>query len=175
MSRRISLNMRRMMDAASTDEVEVVLLSFTHPSLDRPVRLSTDNADRISRDPLVYGTRSTWDGADPDADPYLFVVADAVLPGDLEDGPTPAHLVLDNLDASIAEILQSFTDYASVRMAVVFASAPNEIVAEFHELTLISATGTASEITLQISRLPIEDETVPMERFTKNRFPGLFR
>jgi hypothetical protein len=42
-------------------------------------------------------------------------------------------------------------------------------------MQLISADGDAAEVALTISRAPIEEESVPMERFTKDRFPGLFR
>ena len=173
--RRISVNARSAHDAASTDEIEVVLIQIEHPQLAAPVRLSTDPTERISVDPLTYGTRSTWLGANPVTSPFLFILASAELPGDQEDAPASTALVLENVDVDLAVLLRSFTDRPTVHMAVVLASSPNLIEAEFRGLSITGADGNAGEITLQISRAPIEEETVPMDRFTKERFPGLFR
>ena len=173
--RRVSLNARAAHDAATTAEIEVALFVIEHADLDAPLRLSTDPGERISTEPLIYGTRSTWDGADPQADPYLFVLASAELPSDLEDAPAAANIVLENVDNDIAALLRSFTDLATIHMAVVLASDPDLTEAEFRDLKLVSSSGDASELTLSISRRPIEDESVPMDRFTKDRFPGLFR
>ncbi|TMV09815.1 hypothetical protein FGK63_01725 [Ruegeria sediminis] len=173
--RRVSLNARSAAEAATTDEVEIALFSITHPYLDAPVRLSTDPTERLSVEPLMYGTRSAWDGADPVTDPYLFVLASAELPSDQEDAPATATIVLENVDNDIAALLRSFTDLPVVNMAVVLASSPDVVEVEYRDLRIVGAEGDASEISLQISRRPIEDETVPMDRFTKDRFPGLFR
>lgn len=175
MSRRISLNARAAQETAGTAEVEVALFVIEHADLDTPVRLSTDPTERLSTDPLRYGTRAPWMGADPATDPYLFVLASAEFPSDVEDAPAGAVLVLENVDNDIARLLRSFTDRATVHMAVVLASSPDLIEAEFRDMQLISADGDAAEVALTISRAPIEEESVPMERFTKDRFPGLFR
>ncbi|WP_102226876.1 hypothetical protein [Acidimangrovimonas sediminis] len=175
MSQIVSLNARNANDAASTAETEVALFVIEHPSLDAPLRLATDWSERISDEPLMYGLRSTWQGADPATDPYLFVLASAEVPGDLEDGPGPATIVLENVDNDIIAVLRSITDRATVHMAVVLASSPDLVELEFLGLKLISADYDAAQITLSISRQPIEDEAVPSARFTKDRFPGLFK
>lgn len=151
--RRVSLNARRAQDSATSGEIEVILVVFTHPSLDAPLRFSTDNTDRISTDPLIYGTRSTWDDADPLSDPYHFVLAEASVPGDLEEGVSPAQIMLVDLDSRIAEVLRSFTDFATCHMAVVYASTPDTPEAEFRDMKLVSVSGDGNEITLQITRL----------------------
>ncbi len=173
--RRLSLNARAALDAATTDEIEIVLLTVEHDDLPAPVRLSTDPTERLSIEPLMYGTRSSWFGADPATDPYLFVLASAEFPSDLEDTPAAATLVLENVDNEIAQLLRSFTDRPTVHMAVVLASSPDLIEAEFRNLKIVGVDGNAGEVSLSISRAPIEDEHVPMDRFTKDRFPGLFR
>lgn len=173
--RLVSLNARTAYDAATTDEVEVALFVFTHPTLSAPVRLSTDPTERLSTEPLAYGTRSMWMDADPATDPYQFVLASAAMPEDHEDGPGAAEIVLDNVDARLAETLRAITNRATVHMAIVFASSPDVIEAEFRNLSLMSADADIDRIVLQISRQPIEEESVPMDRFTKQRFPGLFR
>lgn len=170
--RRLSLNARTALDDEYSGEVEVVLLCFDHPELAAPIRLSTDNAVRISVDPEVYGTVSMWRGATPD-DPYLWVIASAVLPSDTEDAPAQATIVLENLDSGMAALLRSFTSPATVSLAVVMAASPNRIEAEYTGLILASADITAGEIALALSRDEIELEPFPAGRLSKHRFPGL--
>ncbi|MDF3420146.1 hypothetical protein HKX23_17495 [Sulfitobacter sp. KE29] len=173
--RRVSLNARTAYDAATTDEVEVALIMIEHPLLDAPVRLSTDPTERLSTDPLMYGTRSTWMESNPAIEPFLFILASTDIPSDLEDAPAAAAIVVENVDSDIAETLRSFTDRPTVHMAVVMASSPDLIEVEFRGMVMVGSSGNAGEITLEVSRAPIEEESVPMDRFTKNRFPGMFR
>ncbi len=175
MSQLISLNARLMQDADSSGEIQVVLIEITHADLDAPVRLSTDNTERVSEPPdIAYGTRSSWRGADPLNDPYLWIIASTVLPGDQEDAPAAASLVLENVDASIITLLRSFTEPADVAMAVVLASSPDVIEAEFGGMQIISMDADAGAITLSISRELVEDEPFPSGRMSYARFPGLF-
>ena len=175
MSRSISKAARQAFDDATSSDGEIALFVFEHETLDAPLRLSTDPTERISSDPPAYGTRSTWDGADPSTDPYLFVLMSAELPGDQEDTPAAPAIVLENVDNDIAALLRSFTNMATVHMAVVLASSPDFVEFEYRDLKLLSVDGNAEEVRLSISRRPVEDENVPMDRFTKDRFPGMYR
>lgn len=171
--RRLSLNARLSLDAPASQEIHVLLLHIEHPSLSAPIRLSTDNTVRISDEPLVYGTRSSWRGADPTRDPFLWIIASALIPSDLEDAPAAATIVLENLDVGMTTLLRSMTDPASLSMAVVLASSPDLVEAEWSGLSLVSSEITADEITLQFSREEIEVEPFPMARLSRERFPGL--
>ncbi|WP_172298365.1 hypothetical protein [Pseudoruegeria sp. HB172150] len=170
----LSLNARAARDAQSTDEVEVMLFSFDHDNLDAPLRVSTDPTERISTEPLLYGTRSSWLGADPETEPYLFTVASAGLPDDTEEGGGTIELILSNLSVEIAKTLRSFTDRATVDIAVVLASSPDEIEDELRGLKLIESSGDASDYRLVITRDPVEEESVPTDSFSKARFPGMY-
>lgn len=125
--------------------------------------------------PLMYGTRSSWRGADPQAEPFLWILASAVIPGDQADAPASAQLVLDNLDAQITEVLRSYTDLASVNLAVVLAETPDVIEAEFLDLKLVAAEGTDASVTLSLSREELELEHFPAGRMIRTKFPGLHR
>jgi hypothetical protein len=173
MSRRLSLNARLAQDGLAPEQIEVVLIEITHSDLDTPIRLSTDNTERLSDDPIMYGTRSSWNGADKSSEPFLWIVASAVLPGDAEDAPASAQIVLDNLDAGIAELLRSFIEPATARIAVVMAATPDEIEGEWHGLQLASADGNAGEISITLTREEIEQEHFPPGRMTRHKFPGL--
>lgn len=172
--RRLSLNARIAYDAPVSAEIEAVLLHIEHPELDGPIRLSTDNTERLSSDPLYYGTRSSWRAADPGSEPFLWVVASAVLPSDQEDQPAAATIVLSNLDSAMLELLRSFRDPARVAMAVVLASSPDQIEAEW-EMELTGFDADAGEISLQLSREEIENEMFPAARMSRSRHPGLHR
>lgn len=173
--RRVSLNQRQSFEVHSTAEVEVALFVFEHEDLAEPVRLSTDPTERLTLEPLTYGTRSTYGGAKPAYQPYQFVLVSTDLPSDLEDAPAEATLILENVTNRIAETLQSINTRATAHMAVVLASSPNQIEAEWRDLKLIRVDGDASEVTLTLSREPIEEESCPTDRMTKQRFPGLHR
>ena len=175
MTRRMSLNARLAQDAAHSAEIEVVLIMVEHPDLAAPIRLSTDNADRISVEPLIYGTRSTWRGSDPATEPFLFILASAEMPSDLEGAPAEASIVIEAVTGEVARLLRSFTSRATVHMAVVLASSPDIVEFEATGMRLMLAEGGAGEVTATIGREPVEEESLPGLRFTKDRFPGLHR
>lgn len=173
--REISLTTRLSGEEASSSAVEVALLEISHVTLAAPIRLSTDPTERLGTEPLAYGTRSAWRGADPETEPFLFLPIAAELPGDQDDVPAAATLRLANLSAEIGAALRSITSPAAVAIGVVMATSPDLAEVEFDGLLLVAASGDAGEIRLELSRRPIEDESVPMDRFTRDRFPGLFR
>lgn len=171
--RRISINARAAHDDETTDETEIVLIKITHPDLDEPVRLSTDPTERLSLEPLAYGTRSKWQTTDKS--PFMFVLLSVMVPDDKDDAPAAATLVLEAVDNRMVDILRSTTERATVDMAVVLASSPDLVEAEWFDMRLVSASGDASEITLQISKEAVTAEPWPAARMTKARFPGLHK
>lgn len=172
MSRRLSLNARMAPEAAASADIEVVLIRIDHPDLDAPIRLSTDPTERLSTDPLLYGTRSTWRGANPVIEPYHWVLASAVLPGD-EDAPAQAQIVLENLDSTLSEEVLSVTGPARVSIAVVMADSPDLVEEEWLGLLGTAADITAAEVLISVGRDEIELEPFPAGRMSRRRFPGL--
>ena len=174
MTRAISLNARRSLDAAATEDFFVVLLEITHPNLETPLRLSTDPTERISTEPLVYGTRSSWRGADPVTDHWQFVAAALELPSDQEDVPAAVRITLDLFDATLPALLRSFETRATANIALVMASDPDTLEQQFLGLEVTGGTYGA-QVAISASRKPIEEEGAPMDIIGKQRFPGLFR
>lgn len=171
--RRVSLNMRLAQDAESSSEIYAALFEINHPDLDKPIRLSTDNTERLSVEPLYYGTRSTWRGANPVTDPYLWAIASVLLPSDQEETPAAGTLILENLDARMVQVVRSYQGIAALHLAVVLASSPNLIEAEYTNMEIVSTDIDAGEIVLSYSREEIEMEPFPAHRMTKQYFPGL--
>lgn len=162
-------------EAQSSDEVEIALFHIEHEALDAPIRIASGWTERLTEDPLTYGARSKWLGADPVTEPFLYLLMSAEIPGDMDDAPAGASIILDNVDRGIGDILRSITHpRATVHMAVVLASDPDTPELEVHDLKLMEADGSNGEHTLVISREPIEAESIPADRMTRDRFPGLF-
>ncbi len=168
------MNERLSQEAGSSAEIRMALFEISHADLPQPIRLSTDNTERLSIDPLYYGTRSTWRGANPVTDPYLWVVASTLLPSDKEETPAGGTLVLENLDAEMVRTVRSYKDMATIAMAVALASSPNLLEAEYTDMEILSADIDAGEIVLTFSREEIEMEPFPADRMTRNNLPGLF-
>ncbi|WP_411836698.1 hypothetical protein [Paracoccus sp. ME4] len=157
----------------TTDEVYVALFRIDHASLAAPIRLSTDPTERVAEEPVIYGTRSAWAGANPLLEPYLWAIADAILPSDLEDAPATAQIAIEALDHAIIETVRSITSPPTIRMAVVLASTPDVVEAEWSNLLITTVDADAGEIILTISREEIENEFFPAGRMSRDRFPGL--
>ncbi|GAA4218650.1 hypothetical protein GGQ68_002518 [Sagittula marina] len=168
---RISLTARDQLDAQSSAEVEVLLLYLNHPSFDGPVRVSTDPTVALSYEPLMYGTRSTWIDGTPEE--YLFVAAGIERPSDQEDEPASSRIVLDNFDAASVTALRQFSDFATAHLAIVLASTPDLIEYEWRDLQLMGISYGNGALSLSLSRDPIENDNVPMDSMTPQRFPAL--
>ncbi|CAM5658761.1 hypothetical protein MAUB1S_11472 [Mycolicibacterium aubagnense] len=182
MSRAISLNAARQIDATATDALAVFLVIIEHIDLAEPLRISSNNADRISTEPLTYGTRSTYgnntlpDGPNKDTPkPFYFTGMQVIPPDDEDDTEPTATLVVDVLDTDIVGLLTSTTVPATGRIAIVMGDTPNLVEIETIGLTLKSANGDWGQVALKLSMADLYDEPFPATRMSKERFPGLHR
>ncbi len=175
MSRRVSLNARQMQDAQASPEIEVVLFYITHPELSSPIRLSTDNKDELSLDPYIRGTRSTWMGSNPVTEGFAHIIAEAVLPSDMDDAPAAGQIALALVDQALVTAVRAVSTVPTVHIAVVLASSPNLIEYEVRDLDIVSHDIGADEVVLTFSRADIENDPCPAGRMTKDSFPGLHK
>ncbi len=174
----LTLNNRRAIDATASDEVEVALIRITHSSISEPVRLSTDPTSVVSIDPLIYGTYSTWLApvGSIAAVTYLFGLVSTALPDDQEDQAQSSKLVLEVVDQDMARVCRSINDRdGRVDLAVVHASTPNLLTAQFLGIPLTMAEGDAAQIVLTLSRQSMADEPFPCGRMTRAVTPGVIR
>jgi hypothetical protein len=161
----IPLSARRSMFEERSPELEVLLVTITHVDLDEPVRLSSDPTERLSTDPLIYGTTSN-------GNEFLFVLMGAILPDDRKGSPPRTSLTFDNIDSRYVELARSFTSPAYVDLKVVFASAPNLVTQHYTGLRMTRVSYDESSMTFDISRELFLSEPFGA-RQTKNFFPGL--
>lgn len=96
-----------------------------------------------------------------------------MLPGDADDAPATAQIVLENLDSELVELVLSITTPPDIDIAIVLASAADPIEEEHIGLQVISADINAGEIVLSLSRESSGLEPFPPGRLAKLRFPGL--
>jgi hypothetical protein len=161
----IPLTVRASMYAEHTDEVEVALITIDHDDLDAPVRLSSDPTERLSSDPLRYGTTSNGNEFD-------FVLMQAVTPDDRKGTPPRVQLVMENVGFDVVEVAQSFTTPGTATIEMVLASAPDTVIQTFRELSIVRCSWDESSATFELSREPFVSEPFGA-RQTKNFFPGL--
>ncbi len=161
----IPLTVRSAMYAEHSEECEVALVTITHPDLDAPVRVSSDPTERLSVEPLRYGTRSG-------GNEFEFVMMSAIVPDDRKGTPPRVALVFENVGFDVVEVAQSFTDPATASIELVLASAPNLVIQAYRGLRIVRCTIDESSATFDLSREPFVSEPFSA-RQTKNFFPGL--
>ena len=168
MARIVSLNARAAMQGQQTDQVPVMLVTIRHPELSAPAYLSSDPTERISADPLVYGTRHN-------GLVFPFVLMGSVLPDDQDRSPPKSTLVFENVERDMAKPLRSILSPVTVDLVVVLAGTPDVVEARFTRLRGTRASYDDSQIAFDISREPFTSEPMPAGRMTAERFPGLHR
>lgn len=175
MTRPISYNARVSQDEAVSDEVAVVLMEFRHPSTSAALRLSTDPTERLTTSPLAYGTRSTWRGADPATEPFVFAMVQVELPGEMKDTGIEMRMYVSALDSTLLSTLRSFRTFATCHAGLFRASAPDIPEAQWPDLVLTDASMSDSTVELVLRSRQIEAEIFPAAHMTQNRFPALYR
>ncbi|MGW1423666.1 hypothetical protein ACWAT4_26500 [Bradyrhizobium manausense] len=164
----ISFTFREAFNAPSTDVAPIVLAELTPDGGDTQY-LSSDPTQRLSLDPLTYGTRSN--GRD-----YLFVLMKMSWPDDQDSSPPAASLNFANVAEDMAAAARSVTPgrQADVVLKLV-STADVDFVEETYVMKATGATYNATQVSLTVSREPIESEPYPAQRMTKQRYPGQFR
>lgn len=161
----IPLTVRGAMYAEHSEEIEIALVTITHPSLDAPVRVSSDPTERLSVDPLRYGTKSR--GAE-----YDFVLMSAIVPDDRKGTPPRVALIFENVGFDVVTVAQSFTNPATAAMELVLASAPDTVIQAYRGLRIVRCAFDDVTATFDLSREPFVSEPI-CARQTKNFFAGL--
>jgi len=168
-----SVSFREAFNAESTDEYPVALAEITPAGASEPVRICSEPVQRLSSDPLRYGVVHN-------GEEYEWVIMSVGLPDDQQGKPPSTTLIFENVVEDMAATVRGVTPgtQADVVLKVVLSSAPDEIE-ERYVMKATSASYNAMQVSLDISREPIESEPWPAFRMTKNGqifgFPGLFR
>jgi hypothetical protein len=169
MPRSVSLNMRTALGDENTSEVLVVLCRITHPLLSGgPLLLSTDPTERITSDPLVYGTRSQ-------GEVYYFTMISALLPDDVRGASPSISLVFEIVTRDLVKIARSVRSPADLELRLVRAASPNYIEQAFTKMKTRIRRYSDRTMTIEASRDSYDRESYPAHRPGPSRFPGMYR
>lgn len=143
--------------AASTDQAFLTLLTFTHPNLATPIRV-TNNTQNV-----VSGGQT-----------YIAFPFTLTPPSAGENAQT-AGIAIANADRRVAQAIESLLDPVSVSIRIVLASSPNTVEYQFDGLNLIDVSWTNDVLRGSLVREQYTREMFPLIRVTPGRFPSLFR
>jgi hypothetical protein len=156
MSRTLSPAARRSANAAETDEVWLVLLTFTHASLEEPLRFVNNYASVESRGDL-----------------FIAFPFEIELPGEDAEGLTDARIRIDNIDRQIVRAVREMAEPPDVTIEIVLASQPDTVEAAFDGLVMRDVGYDAVMVTGVLRFEQIMQEPVTLQ-MTPSRLPGLF-
>lgn len=167
MSRTVSVTMREAMNSQETSEITVGLLTITHPSFPTPLLLSSDPTERLSDEPLTYGTTSR-------GDTYIFCPMVVSLPDDIGERAPTARLMIENISQNIVEKIRGISEPGIGKLEIVLASSPDDVEIGYPDFEIKRAVYNANIITLELSIDALTDEPFPADTFNPSGFPGLF-
>lgn len=156
MPRTFSTAATTSINAQSTDEVWLTLVTITSSEVPAPLRFVSNNQSVTSRGNV-----------------FIAFPFDLDFPGQDEESPGEARLMIDNIDRSIVNFVRSISIPPKVSIEVVLASSPDTVEASFSNMTLRNVTYDAKTVSglLKFEDIVIEPVTYAM---TPERFPGQF-
>lgn len=157
MSRNTTLATRTAINASGTGEVFLILLTLSHPTLEEPLRVTSDAVATISREQVFS--------------PFPF---ELTLPDDAEGSPPAARLSIDNIDRRVVLAIRSLQSAAYILIEIVRASAPDVIEAKFEDFRLTDVSYDSQVVAGNLSLEDFISEPFPAAIFSPGLFPGLF-
>lgn len=165
----LSLSFRQAFNEESTDDFPVVLVKLTPTGSETSYYLSSEPVSRLSVDPLRYGV------IHQDQE-YEWVLMSMAWPDDQEGSPPSTSLIFANVVEDMAAVARGVAPgtQADVVLSLVISS-DTDAVEESYIMKATGATYNAMQVSLDVSREPIETEPWPAQRMTWARFRALFR
>ena len=156
MARTFSTAATTSINAQATEEVWLTLLTITSSEVAFPLRFVANNQSVVSR-----------------GNTFIAFPFDLDFPGQDEENPGEARLMIDNIDRSIVAFVRSISIPPKVTIEVVLASSPDTVEAYFSNMTLRNVSYDAKTVSglLKFEDIVIEPVTYAM---TPERFPGQF-
>lgn len=158
---------RRALYAAETSEDVITLVRINHPDWAEPLRFASHG--------LEYDYENDRHFTTHDGEEYEHALVSALLP-DVEAGGNPSMpVVLDNVVADTAWLLDQDLHKATIDIFTVLKSDPEEIVEEAQSFEIATGEAVDERVTLEVA-LDADDPNDPAcgVWMTKNFAPGLF-
>jgi hypothetical protein len=169
MTRNVTASFRRAAEASFNDEVDLVFLTISHPTLGTPIRVVWDTVD------FIFGGNT-----------FLGFPFDIELLSDDEQPPT-ARLQIQNVSPRIGDTVRALMTPPSLKIELLSSADFNltvtprtpigspTVIYSADKLFLINVSVDIMMITGQIVGWDFQQRVWPAERATKANFPGLFR
>lgn len=168
MARVLSLNFRKGLFAQNSDVVVAFLLTITHPAIVTPIRFSTDATQRITTDPLRYGTISR-------TNTYYFVGVDILMPQEAERQAPTSKMMISNVDRSMIPTARSIAaPPPKVQIEAVLTSAPDTVEYTVPQMDMVNLTYDAATLTFDLAIDAFATEPFPAGSFEPKYFAALF-
>ncbi len=169
----LSLSFRTAFNAEDTEEFPVILIEITPDGSADTYYLSSEPAALIFPDPDTGHDRY---GIVHQGVEYPWLQIAASWPDDQEGKPPSTTLTFANVVEDMSAQIRAVTPgtRATVIMKMVLSSAPDEIEDQ-KEMIATGGGFNAQQVTLNVSREPIEMEPWPAQCMSKDEAPGLFR
>lgn len=169
---RLSLDAQKAVFATETGDYPILLLTFSHPDLAEPIRLSTDPTTRspshTTDERVIYCTVSN-------GHEYLYFPMEISLPGEDEEAPPETRLSVCNVGLEMVEPMRVLADSPTLTMALVLASNPDRIEGQVGGFTFTDVDIDAMVITGKLVMDIMANEPFPHLSFTPATAPGLFK
>lgn len=146
------------LQADTSDDPLLILLTIDHADLAEPLRFVRNNVDIVSRTFTFT------------AFPFDFAA-----PGDTEEGPANARIVIDNIDRRIVETIRALTMPPSVLVEIVLGSDPDTVEETFPPFEIRSASGDRLQISADLTDIDDDGEAGIRWNFVPSLAPALFR
>lgn len=163
----LSLNFRKAIFAQESGEVPVFLATITHPTLTDPIRLTTDPTQRISTDPLKYGTISR-------SETYLYAGIDIAIPDEQDKSPPASKLTIENVTRDLIPLARSVNTPPKVTIEAILASDPDVVETSWPDFDMSNLQASATQLIFDLTVDSLSSEPYPADTFSPAHFPGLF-
>lgn len=163
----LSLNFRQALFSQGSGEIPIFLLTITHPALDAPILLSTDATERLTTDPLTYGTVSR-------SNTYLYAGIDVTLPDEQDKTPPASKLTIQNVTRDLVPLARSVNTPPQVAIEAVLASAPDTVEMTWPVMDMSNLTADVSTLQFDLTVDALTTEPYPAGNFNAAGFPALF-
>ena len=163
--RTIPLSALQAMYQISAEEFPVILLTISRG--EDVIRLSSDPTERISEDPIAYGTVSR-------DHTFIFFPFEITLPQDQAETVPRMTVRVENVSAEIGWWLRESTEKPLVTVEILASGDLENPIAVFPDFELSGFRGGTMTVEATMILSSLENEPFPAGTFNPTHFPGLF-
>lgn len=165
-----------------TDDIPVILMIINHPSLSEPIRLCTDNGEKLAEveDQPIYGiTSKAEDGIT--SRQYYFCPVSFALPSQHGEEANSTQIVFDNADRMLVSMIRNAQvrqGYPTIRFLFLLVSpddpsSKDTVLVDFSNMNVTNITYNRTRMTADLSVYSLNGEPFPGRTFTPSSFPSL--